>query len=70
VFEVSAVAFPAYEGTSIQAASEGQTLDSVRASLESARAKLAEERAAKAEEERRMALIERLENLTKGVSEE
>ena len=70
VFEVSAVAFPAYEGTSIQAASEGQTLDSVRASLESARAKLAEERAAKAEEERRTALIERLENLTKGVSEE
>ena len=64
VFEVSAVAFPAYEGTSIQAASEGQTLDSVRASLESARAKLKEERAAKAEQERRMALLERLNKIT------
>ena len=66
VFEVSAVAFPAYEGTSIQAASEGQTLDSVRASLESARVKLAEERAAKAEQERRMALVERLVNILEG----
>jgi len=67
VFEVSAVAFPAYEQTDIQAASEGQTLDSVRASLESAKAKLAEERAAQAEQERRTALLERLENLTKEV---
>ena len=64
VFEVSAVAFPAYEGTSIQAASEGQTLESVRASLESARAKLAEERAEQAETERRTALLERLKKLT------
>ena len=46
VFEVSAVAFPAYPQTDIQAASEGATLDSVRASLESARQKKAEERAA------------------------
>ena len=64
VFEVSAVAFPAYEQTDIQAASEGQTLDSVRASLESAKQKLEEERAAKAEQERRMALLERLNKLT------
>ena len=72
VFEVSAVAFPAYEGTDIQAASEGDTLDSVRASLESARKQAAEERAAaqaaeeaeearKAEEERRTAVFEWLE---------
>ena len=67
VFEVSAVAFPAYEGTSIQAASEGETLDSVRASLESARQQLAEERAAQAEQERRTALLERLKNLTEEV---
>lgn len=52
VFEVSAVAFPAYEQTDIQAASEGQTLDSVRASLESARKRVEEEREAAAEAER------------------
>ena len=69
VFEVSAVAFPAYEGTDIQAASEGQTLDSVRASLESAREQLREERAREADQERRTALIERLEKLTKEGSE-
>ena len=67
VFEVSAVAFPAYEGTSIQAASEGKTLDSARASLVSARQQLAEERAAQAEQERRTALLERLKNLTEEV---
>ena len=70
VFEVSAVAFPAYEQTDIQAASEGQTLDSVRASLDSAKAKLAEERAAQAEQERRTAVLERLEKLTKEGSDE
>ena len=64
VLEVSAVAFPAYEGTSIQAAAEGDTLDSVKASLESARQQLAEERAAQAEQERRTALLERLKKLT------
>ena len=69
VFEVSAVAFPAYEGTSIQAAAEDSALESARASLESARAKLKEERAAKAEEERRTALIERLNNLKGGKEE-
>ena len=67
VLEVSAVAFPAYPGTSIQAASEDQALDSARASLESARKQLEEERAAKeaaeAEAERRTAALERLNNL-------
>ena len=66
VFEVSAVAFPAYEGTDIQAASEGETLESVKASLESARKQLADERAAQAEAERRTALLERLNKLTEG----
>ena len=63
VFEVSAVAFPAYPQTSIQAASEDATLDSARASLESARQQLAEERAKQAEDERRTAALERLNNL-------
>ena len=67
VFEVSAVAFPAYEGTDIQAASEGDPLESVKASLESARKQAEEERAAVAEQERRTAILERLENLTKEV---
>lgn len=69
VYEVSAVAFPAYEGTSIQAASEGHTLDSARASLESAKQRRAAELEAKAEQERRRALIERLEKLTEGGKE-
>ena len=64
VLEVSAVAFPAYPQTDIQAASEGESLDSVRASLESAKQKLEEERAAQAETERRTALLERLNKLT------
>ena len=66
VFEVSAVAFPAYPQTSIQAASEDATLDSVRASLESARQQLAEERAKQAEDERRTAALERLNKLIHG----
>ena len=69
VFEVSAVTFPAYEGTNLQAASEGDALESAKASLESAREQLAEERAAQAEEERRTALIERLNNLKGGKEE-
>ena len=69
VLEVSAVAFPAYPGTTIQAAAEGETLDSVKASLESARQQLAEERAVQAEQERRTALLERLSNLTKEVKQ-
>ena len=64
VFEVSAVAFPAYEGTDIQAAAEGDPLESVKASLESARQKLKEERAREAENERRTALLERLKKIT------
>ena len=67
VFEVSAVTFPAYEGTSLEAASDDSALESARASLESARKQLEEERAAQAEQERRTALLERLENLTKEV---
>ena len=65
VFEVSAVAFPAYNGTDIQAASEGDALESVKASLESARKQLADERAAQAETERRMAVLDWLENYKK-----
>lgn len=63
VFEVSAVAFPAYEQTDIQAASEGTTLESVRASLESAKQRAEETRAAQAETERRTALLERLQKI-------
>jgi len=67
VFEVSAVAFPAYEGTEIQAASEGNALESVKASLESARKQAEEERAKEAEAERRRAVCERLGKLMKEV---
>ena len=63
VFEVSAVTHPAYIGTSIQAASAGDTLESVMASLESARAQLAEDREQEARQERRRAALERLEKL-------
>jgi len=70
VFEVSAVAFPAYEGTSIEAASEGDALESAIASLESAREQLKEARAQKAEQERRTALLERLKKLTEVSSDE
>ena len=69
IFEVSLVAFPAYSGTSVQAASEGDALESVRASLESAREQLAEERAQEAEQDRRTAVLEWLENYKKEVSE-
>jgi len=67
VLEVSAVAFPAYPQTSIQAAAEGTALDSARASLESAKQRLAEKREREAAAERRRAVLERLENLTKEV---
>ena len=78
VLEVSAVAFPAYPQTDLQAASQDGALDSARASLESERKRIAEERAAqeaeeaeeaarKAEEERRTAALERLNNLIKEV---
>ena len=65
IFEVSIVTNPAYSGTSVQAASEGNALESVRASLESARQQLADERAAQAETVRRMAALERLKKLQK-----
>lgn len=65
VFEVSAVAFPAYEGTTLEAASEGDALDSAKASLESARQKLAEERAAQHEAERLQAAMMRLNKFRK-----
>ena len=67
IYECSLVAFPAYSGTSVQAASEGDALESVRASLESAKQELADQRAAEAEQERRTAVLARLENLTKEV---
>ena len=69
VLEVSAVAFPAYPQTSIQAASEGETLDSAHASLESAMKREEQELAEQAETERRMAVLDWLKNYTKEVSE-
>ena len=69
VFEVSAVTFPAYEGTDIQAAAEDSALESARVSLESAKAKLAEERAVEAEQERRRAVLDWLADYTKGGQE-
>ena len=60
------MAFPAYSGTSIQAASEGDTLESVKASLESARGKLEEERAKTAEENRRTAVLDWLNKYKEG----
>ena len=66
IYEVSLVAFPQYSGTSVQAASEGDALESVKASLESARQQLADERAAEAEQERRTAALEKLNNLIGG----
>ena len=65
IFECSLVAFPAYPQTSVQAASEGPALESVRASLESARQQLAEERAREADQERRTAVMDWLENYKK-----
>ena len=69
VMEVSAVAFPAYPQTTIQAASEDAALDSARASLESARKQLEEEREKAAYNARRMAVLDWLENYKKEVSE-
>ena len=67
VLEVSAVAFPAYPQTDLQAASQDGALDSARASLESERKRLKEEREAReaeaAEQERRTAALERLNKL-------
>jgi len=60
IFEVSAVAFPAYEGTSIEAASESAALERARASLESARKALAESREKAQNEERRQKALQKL----------
>lgn len=49
VFEVSAVIFPAYEATSIEARADVQALESARAALESERAKAETEARARAE---------------------
>ena len=57
VYEVSAVAFPAYEGTSLEARSQDAAPDGARASLESARAALREQQ----EAERRAQALARLE---------
>ena len=65
IFECSIVAFPAYPGTSVQAASESAALESVMESLESERQRLADERARDTELERRKAAWERYEKLTK-----
>jgi len=61
IYEVSLVAFPAYDGTSVQAASESSALESVRASLDSAREQAENERAAQAEQERRTAVLDWLD---------
>lgn len=60
IYEVSAVAFPAYEGTQLEAANAGGRLDSLTASLESARARLQEEREKAQREERRKRALEKL----------
>ena len=62
IYEVSLVAFPAYEGTSVQAASEDSALESVRASLESAKKQAEQDRAEQAEQERRTAVLDWLNN--------
>ena len=64
---MSAVAFPAYEGTTLEAASEDNTLESVRASLDSAKEALAAKRAEETERENRTVALERLNNLIKEV---
>ncbi|MBR3293789.1 MAG: HK97 family phage prohead protease [Clostridia bacterium] len=57
VYEVSAVAFPAYEGTSLEARSQDAAPDGARASLESARA----EAQKRQDDEKRAAAIKSLE---------
>lgn len=61
VFEVSAVAFPAYEGTKLEARSQDAAPDGARASLESARMALEETR----KQERRAQALARLDKWRK-----
>jgi HK97 family phage prohead protease len=65
VFEVSAVAFPAYEGTDLQAADQSGALESATDTLESARQQMQEDRAREADQERRTAVLDWLENYKK-----
>ena len=58
VFEVSAVIFPAYEETTIEARADAQALESARAALESERAK--------AEAEARAEKMEAIKNILEG----
>lgn len=58
VFEVSAVTFPAYEQTSIEAASAEETLESAKSVLESAR-----------EEQRKQEARDRIRKILKGESQ-
>lgn len=60
IIEVSAVAFPAYEGTDLEAADERNRLESLVSSLESARRQLAEQRARDENAQRRNAAIQAL----------
>lgn len=60
IIEVSAVAFPAYEGTDLEAADERNRLESLVSSLESARNAAAEQRAREENAERRTAAINAL----------
>lgn len=60
IYEVSAVVFPAYEGTDLEAADESQRLESLVASLESAKKRQAEERAKAQNEERRQKALQTL----------
>lgn len=59
IVEVSAVNFPAYDGTSIQAGrDDGSALESARSTLESARNAMAEERERQKNDERRNKALE------------
>lgn len=60
IYEVSAVVFPAYEGTDLEAADESKRLESLVASLESARKRRAEDRAKAQNDERRRKALQAL----------
>lgn len=60
IIEVSACAFPAYEGTDLEAADESERLESLIASLESERKRLGEERAEAQKKERRERALQTL----------